>query len=47
MKMIGKRADTFLQNLIKENRSGKQPEYYSNHMIKGLIQAMLLAGTDT
>ncbi|KAK7329383.1 hypothetical protein VNO77_23546 [Canavalia gladiata] len=38
-------ADTMIDHLLKLSVS--QPEYYSDHMIKGLIQAMLLAGTDT
>ncbi|RDX67262.1 Isoflavone 3'-hydroxylase, partial [Mucuna pruriens] len=38
-------ADTMIDHLLKLGES--QPEYYSDLMIKGLIQAMLLAGTDT
>ncbi|XP_027329251.1 isoflavone 3'-hydroxylase-like isoform X2 [Abrus precatorius] len=38
-------ADTMIDHLLKLSES--QPEYYSDHIIKGLIQAMLLAGTDT
>ncbi|NP_001351717.1 isoflavone 3'-hydroxylase-like [Cicer arietinum] len=38
-------GDTMIDHLLKLRES--QPEYYSDHMIKGLIQAMLLAGTDT
>ncbi|KAG4999678.1 hypothetical protein JHK87_020750 [Glycine soja] len=63
LKVISTRADSFLQGLLEEHRSGKhkantmiehlltmqesQPHYYSDHIIKGLIQGMLLAGTDT
>ncbi|WJX28030.1 hypothetical protein P8452_16797 [Trifolium repens] len=36
---------TMIYNLLK--LSEIQPEYYSDHIIKGLIQGMLLAGTDT
>ncbi|KAL2340136.1 hypothetical protein Fmac_008076 [Flemingia macrophylla] len=38
-------SDTMIDHLLKLGES--QPEYYSDHMIKGLILAMLLAGTDT
>ncbi|NP_001351716.1 isoflavone 3'-hydroxylase-like [Cicer arietinum] len=38
-------GDTMIDHLLNLRKS--QPEYYSDHMIKGLIQAMLLAGTDT
>ncbi|CAL5184443.1 unnamed protein product [Lathyrus oleraceus] len=38
-------GDTMIDHLLK--LSEVQPEYYSSHIIKGLIQAMLLAGTDT
>ncbi|KAK7303842.1 hypothetical protein RJT34_14759 [Clitoria ternatea] len=38
-------ADTMINHLLKLREL--QPEYYSDQMIKGLIQAMLLAGTDT
>ncbi|XP_058723430.1 isoflavone 3'-hydroxylase-like [Vicia villosa] len=38
-------GDTMIDHLLK--LSELQPEYYSAHIIKGLIQAMLLAGTDT
>nr|AFK43950.1 unknown [Medicago truncatula] len=34
-----------IDHLLKLSES--QPEYYSDHLIKGLIQGMLLAGTDT
>ncbi|MED6143342.1 hypothetical protein PIB30_005258 [Stylosanthes scabra] len=38
-------ADTMIFHLLKLQET--EPEYYSDLMIKGLIQAMLLAGTDT
>ncbi|CAI8590036.1 unnamed protein product [Vicia faba] len=38
-------GDTMIDHLLKLGEL--QPEYYSAHIIKGLIQAMLLAGTDT
>ncbi|KAL1359203.1 isoflavone 3'-hydroxylase [Arachis hypogaea] len=38
-------SDTMIFHLLKLQET--QPEYYSDLMIKGLIQAMLLAGTDT
>ncbi|XP_020232476.1 isoflavone 3'-hydroxylase [Cajanus cajan] len=34
-----------IEHLLSLQKS--QPEYYSDHIIKGLIQGMLLAGTDT
>ncbi|XP_057429813.1 isoflavone 3'-hydroxylase-like [Lotus japonicus] len=37
--------DSMIEHLLKLQES--QPEYYSDLMIKGLIQSMLLAGTDT
>ncbi|XP_061342405.1 isoflavone 3'-hydroxylase-like [Gastrolobium bilobum] len=39
------RANTMIEHLLTLQKS--QPEYYSDYIIKGLIQAMLLAGTDT
>ncbi|XP_020223955.1 isoflavone 3'-hydroxylase-like [Cajanus cajan] len=38
-------VDNMIDHLLKLCQL--QPEYYSDHIIKGLIQAMLLAGTDT
>ncbi|KAK7316565.1 hypothetical protein RJT34_00125 [Clitoria ternatea] len=39
------KANTMIEHLLRLQES--QPEYYSDYIIKGLIQAMLLAGTDT
>ncbi|WVZ18523.1 hypothetical protein V8G54_005845 [Vigna mungo] len=63
LKSINKRFDTFLDELIHEQRNKKerentmidhlltlqesQPQYYSDHIIKGLVLAMLFAGTDS
>ncbi|XP_061341406.1 isoflavone 3'-hydroxylase-like [Gastrolobium bilobum] len=38
-------ANTMIEHLLTLQIS--QPEYYSDYIIKGLIQGMLLAGTDT
>ncbi|XP_027346892.1 isoflavone 3'-hydroxylase-like [Abrus precatorius] len=39
------KTNTMIEHLLTMQKS--QPEYYSDHIIKGLIQGMLLAGTDT
>ncbi|KAL2340161.1 hypothetical protein Fmac_008101 [Flemingia macrophylla] len=38
-------ADNMISHLLKLSES--QPEYYTDQIIKGLIQAMLVAGTET
>ncbi|WVZ25795.1 hypothetical protein V8G54_004339 [Vigna mungo] len=39
------KTNTMIEHLLTMQET--QPEYYSDHIIKGLIQGMLLAGTDT
>ncbi|KAK7359573.1 hypothetical protein VNO77_01534 [Canavalia gladiata] len=39
------KANTMIEHLLSMQQS--QPDYYSDTIIKGLIQGMLLAGTDT
>ncbi|KFK30357.1 hypothetical protein AALP_AA7G250900 [Arabis alpina] len=62
-KLLGKRSDGFLQELVDEKRAEKgknqtmidhllslqetEPDYYTDVTIKGIIIALLIAGTDT
>ncbi|KAK7319227.1 hypothetical protein RJT34_03945 [Clitoria ternatea] len=39
------KANTMIEHLLSLQKS--EPDYYSDYIIKGLIQGMLLAGTDT
>ncbi|RVX23469.1 Cytochrome P450 81E8 [Vitis vinifera] len=45
LKKIVRETRAILQGLIDEHRS--EPEYYTDDIIKGLVQVLILAGTDT